>query len=382
MATEQINKQEENEIDLIEVIRKLWAKRKFILRVTIIFFCLGVLVALFSSKEYTATCTMVPQTGEKNAVGGNLGGLAAMAGINLGNMGNGDVLSPKIYPKILSSVPFQKELMQTQVKFDEYDHSVRLIDYYTGDEFKKFSLVGTIMEYTIGLPGVILKAIRGKEKEIVLPESSNSMIQTLSKEEHDCIQILKDKVTLNVNDKEGYVTLSANMSEPIAAAQLASKVQTMLQKYITEFKIEKAQANLDFIDERYADAKKQFELKQGELAEFRDANRNFASAVAKTTEERLSNEYTVALGVYSELAKQREQANIQVKENTPVFTIVEPVTVPTERSKPKRGLICVAFVFLGGFLGIGLVLVLPFLAQVSGWKRLEGWLPEGKEEKR
>ena len=182
MATEQINKQEENEIDLIEVIRKLWAKRKFILRVTIIFFCLGVLVALFSSKEYTATCTMVPQTGEKNAVGGNLGGLAAMAGINLGNMGNGDVLSPKIYPKILSSVPFQKELMQTQVKFDEYDHSVRLIDYYTGDEFKKFSLVGTIMEYTIGLPGVILKAIRGKEKEIVLPESSNSMIQTLSKE--------------------------------------------------------------------------------------------------------------------------------------------------------------------------------------------------------
>ena len=187
---------------------------------------------------------------------------------------------------------------------------------------------------------------------------------------------------MNVNDKEGYVTLSANMSEPIAAAQLASKVQTMLQKYITEFKIEKAQANLDFIDERYADAKKQFELKQGELAEFRDANRNFASAVAKTTEERLSNEYTVALGVYSELAKQREQANIQVKENTPVFTIVEPVTVPTERSKPKRGLICVAFVFLGGFLGIGLVLVLPFLAQVSGWKRLEGWLPEGKEEKR
>lgn len=33
-----------------------------------------------------------------------------MAGINLGSSGSGDVLSPKIYPKILSSVPFQKEL--------------------------------------------------------------------------------------------------------------------------------------------------------------------------------------------------------------------------------------------------------------------------------
>ena len=111
------------------------------------------------------------------------------------------------------------------------------------------------------------------------------------------------------------------------------------------------------------------------MAQFRDANRNFASAVARTTEERLSNEYSVVLGVYSELAKQREQANIQVKEDTPIFAVVEPVTVPTERSKPKRALICVAFTFLGGFCGIGLVLVLPFLAHVSGSKRLAKRLP-------
>lgn len=377
--SDQINNQEENEIDLIEVIRKLWAKRKFIIKVTVVCACLGILVALFSAKEFTASCTMVPQTGEKNASGG-LGGLAAMAGINLGSMGSGDVLSPKIYPKILSSVPFQKELMQTEIKFDEYEQPVRLMDYYTADEYQKFSLVGTIFKYTFGLPGLIMGAIRGEQPEIVLPASSEAAIQTLSKDENDCIKILEGKVSINVNDKEGYVTLSANMPEPVAAAQLASKVQTMLQKYITEFKIEKAQANLDFIEERYADAKGQFEKRQDSLAKFRDANRNFASAVAKTTEERLSNEYTVALGVYSELAKQREQANIQVKENTPVFTIVEPVTVPSERSKPKRGLICVAFTFLGAFLGIGLVLVLPFLAQVSGHRRLKSWLPEDKDK--
>ena len=196
------------------------------------------------------------------------------------------------------------------------------------------------------------------------------------------MDILKNKVLLNLNEKDGVVTLSAIMPEPVAAAQLASKVQTMLQRYITEFKIEKAQAKLKFIEERYADAKEQFKKKQEELAQFRDANRNFASEIAKTTEERLSNEYTVALGVYSELAKQREQANIQVKEDTPIFTIVEPVTVPTERSKPKRTLIFIAFTFLGGLVGVGLVLVLPFLAQVSGSKRLQKWLPEKKEERK
>lgn len=379
MTVEQINKQEETEIDLIEVIRKLWAKRKFILKVTVVFMALGVLIALFSPKEYTAGCTMVPQIGEKTT-GGNLSGLAAMAGINLGSNSGGDVLMPNVYPKILSSVPFQKELMQTEIKFEDYEQPVRLLDYYTGEEYRKFSLLGTIKKYTIGLPGLILGALSKEEATPGLPDSASSGIQSLSKEEDDCMKILANLVTLTVNDKEGYITLSASMPEPVAAAQLVYKVQVLLQKYVTEFKIEKARANLEFIEERYADAKSEFERKQEELAEFRDANRNFASAVAKTTEERLSNEYAVVLGVYSELAKQREQANIQVKEDTPIFAVVEPVTVPTERSKPKRALICVAFTFLGGFCGVGLVLVLPFLAQVSGARRLRKWLPEATEK--
>lgn len=376
MSADQIKEQGENEIDLIEVARKLWAKRKFILKVTLVFACLGILVALFSAKEYTASCIIVPQSGEKNSPAG-LGGLAAIAGINLGSMNNEDVLSPKIYPKVLASVPFQKELMRKQIKFEEYDHPVCVIDYYTGEEYRKFSLMGTILKYTVGLPGVIMGAIRNKQPENVTV--ADSSIQTLSRQESKCMHILKNKVILNVDDKDGIVTLSAVMSEPLAAAQLASMVQIMLQRYITEFKIEKAQAKLKFTDERYAEAKRQFEMKQEELAQFRDANRNFASAIAKTTEERLSNEYTVALGVYSELAKQREQANIQVKEDTPIFTIVEPVTVPSEHSKPQRGLILIAFIFLGGFLGIGLVLVLPYIAQISGARRLQSWLPENKE---
>lgn len=366
----------EKEIDLIEVIRKLWCKRKFILKVTLIFACFGVLVALFSAKEYTASCTMVPQTGEKN-VGGNLGGLAAMAGISLGNNGSGEILSPKIYPRILASVPFQKELLQTKIKFEEYEQPVTLLEYYTDDKYQKFSLMGTVIKYTVGLPGMIIGAIKGEQPIVAITDSS-SHIQTLSKNEDIAIKALKASISLTVNDKDGYISLAVNMAEPLAAAQLASAAQNLLQKYITEFKIQKVQSNLDFVEGRYADAKRDFEAKQNELATFRDANRSFASAVAQTTQERLKNEYDLLFSVYTELAKQREQANIQVKETTPVFTIVEPVTVPIERSKPKRGMICIAFTFLGGFIGIGLVLSLPFLAQVSDHKRLAKWLPENR----
>lgn len=370
---------EEKEMSVSEVMKRLWDKRKFILKVTLIFISLGILIALFSAKEYTANCTVVPQTGEKTT-GGSISGLAAMAGISLGNTGGGDVLSPKIYPRVLTSIPFQKELMQMPVKLESYDAPVRLVDYFTEKKYQKFSLSHFLYKYTVGLPGVIMQTMRGEQPEMIVMDSLPATIQTLSKEESQCMKILQSRVSIALNEKDGYVILSASMPEPMAAAQLASGVQCMLQKYITEFKIEKAQANLDFIEGRYAEAKQQFERLQEELAVFRDANRNFASAMAKTFEERLSNEYNLAFGVYSELAKQREQASIQVKENTPIFTVVEPVTVPTERSKPKRGLICIAFTFLGIFVGIALVLLLPFIAKVTGVKCLKKWLPEKNEK--
>ena len=42
---------QEEEIDLVEVVRKLWKNRKLILKITVVFMVLGVLVALFSPKN-------------------------------------------------------------------------------------------------------------------------------------------------------------------------------------------------------------------------------------------------------------------------------------------------------------------------------------------
>ena len=357
--TEQRSLQQDTdqEIDLVEIIRKLWKNRKFILRVTLGFMVLGVLVALLSSEEYTAGSTMVPQTSEKS-MGGGLSGLAAMAGINLGDVGGGEALSPKMYSKILESIPFQKELMQTPIKFEEYEQPVTLFDYFTNEDYKKFTLGGAIKKYTIGLPGVIIKAIRGEKKDEIYKPEAIGALQTLTIKEKKCVESLKRLVTLNLNEKDGYVELTAVMPEPLAAAQLAERVQTLLQRYITEFKIEKVQSN------------------QQERAIFKDANKNIYSARAQAQEEQLDTRYNLALNVYSELAKQLEQAKIQVKETTPILTIIDPVTIPLERSKPKRVLILVLFTFLGGFAGIGLVLILPSLANILDNEKLRKLVTE------
>ncbi|WP_258861653.1 GNVR domain-containing protein [Marinilabilia salmonicolor] len=63
----------------------------------------------------------------------------------------------------------------------------------------------------------------------------------------------------------------------------------------------------------------------------------------------------MASQVYQSLAEQKEQAEIAVKKDTPAFSIIEPVKVPIEKSAPKRSMILVVSLFLGGFIGIGFI---------------------------
>lgn len=107
------------------------------------------------------------------------------------------------------------------------------------------------------------------------------MIESLSEKENICVKAIKAAISFNLNEKEGYFILAANMPEPLAAAQLVAATQKLLQKYVTAFKIEKVENNLEFVEGRYQDAKKEFEAKQQELAAFRDANRNFALEKAR-----------------------------------------------------------------------------------------------------
>jgi len=352
--------QAEDEIDIVEIIQKLWRNRRFILKVTAAFAVLGFIVAISTPNVYTASCTMVPQTGQKSA-GGNLGGLAAMAGINLGSMNSSEVLSPSVYPKIMANVKFQKELIYSKFHFKGAKEPVSLFEYYTDKKYQKFSLIGAIKKYSIGLPGVIIGGIKGEQKDII--QSDSSSLQSLTSKEKDVVKIVNTNLSLSVNNKDGYVSISANMPEPLLAAELAQKGQELLQKYITEFKIEKVASNLKFVEKSYEESKRNFEYKQAELARFRDSNKSFTSAVAKTQEEKLTSEYNLLLNIYSELAKQKEQAKIAVTETTPILTIIEPVIVPIEKSKPSRAMMLLIYTFLGLIIGVAVVLAVTYLEE-------------------
>ena len=352
----------DDEIDLIALAKTFWSGRRTVLISILICGILGFFIAISSSKEFVATTIMVPSGSDGGSKLGGLGGLAAMAGINIGSA-TGSELSPTVYPQIISSLPYQLELMKTPLNFKELSKPVTFFDYYT--EMQKPNL---FLKYTVGLPGVILKAIKGEELEKAVTGDEKSPFELTSKQ-RDVRQILSGLISLNVNPKEGLLTLSAKMPEARAAAQLGQRAQELLQQYITEFKIKKAKANLDFIQQRFDETAQKFETAQQRLASFSDRNKNVSLATAKTEEERLRSQYNLIYGIYSELAKQLEQAKIQVKQDTPVFTIIEPISVPTIKSKPNRPMILFIWLFLGGVLGTGIVFGKGYLSTIKKqWK--------------
>ena len=371
---------EEQEIDLVELIQKMWINRGLIIKVAGVFVVLGVLVALFSAKVYTASCDIVPDTSKSGS--SKMSSLAALAGVNLGGGEDVTALSPLVYENIMNGTSFRKELMQTKIDFEDIDKPVSFFDYYTSEEYNKPSVLSYIKKYTIGLPFVILNAIRGEQSEpdySAVGNSDGPTLETLSKDEFNAMNILGQSISLTLDQKKGYVTITSNMPEAVAAAQLVQATVVLLQKYITEFKIAKVQSNLDFIQSRYDEAKKNFEDIQVRRAAFRDANTNTNKYSARVEAEKLDAEYTLAMNLYSELAAQLEQAKIEVKKDTPMLTVVRPVTVPYKKSKPSRAKILLAFTFLGVVAGAGLVLGLPMLANITGndrFKRFVNELPE------
>ena len=154
---------EEDEIDLVALIKKLWLNRGLIIICTCVFMVLGLVVALVTPKVFTASCDVVPQTSSGTSTKSQMSMLAKMAGINISQELDTKTLSPYVYENIMKSTKFRKELMQTKIKFAEVEQPVSFFEYYTSEEYNKPSVIDYIKKYAIGLPGVILGAIRGEQ---------------------------------------------------------------------------------------------------------------------------------------------------------------------------------------------------------------------------
>jgi LPS O-antigen subunit length determinant protein (WzzB/FepE family) len=349
------NKDQEDAIDIIALLKNLWVARKTILKITLAFTFLGVFVAIFSKNEFTAATTFVPLAQGSSVEGGSLGSLASLAGINIGGAVNGEEISPELYPQIVSSIPFQLELLNTPLTIEGQAMPVSYRDYY--ENIYSLGLLSTIKKYTLGLPGVLIALVRSAPERLETSAGAKeSQLIAISKKEYELIELLERQISLAVNAKEGFISISVTLPEAIASAQLTLKAQQLLQEYALQFKTQKSIDQLQYIEERYAEKEKAFNEIKISLARFQDQNIGINTALGRTKLLQLQGEYDLAFTVYSELSKQLETQLLQVKKDTPLFTVLKPVTIPNEKSAPKKALILVVYLFLGFVFSVGFVL--------------------------
>lgn len=331
---------DEQEIDLLELARKLWSERRWVLKVALMGALVGLIVAFSIPKEYTTTIKLAPEfTDNKQATGG-LGALASMAGLTSG--GNGvEAVQPQLYPDIVSSVPFTIGLFDVPVtdKKGELRTTVR--------EYLEDETSSPWWSWILGLPAKAIggvKSIFSDEEEGEAADSVNTF--RLSMKENAIVEALNNRVSADVDTKTSIITLTATMQDPMVSALLADTVAERLKTYVTVYRTNKAREDLEYAKMLNDEAKKEYYKAQQRYADYMDKNQGVVLRSVRTEQERLQNEASLAFNLYNTTAQRLQAAKAKVQEITPVYTVVQPATMPLRPSKPSKFLILAGFVFL------------------------------------
>ena len=330
------NNYEEREIDLLGIFRTLWKRKKTILILTGIFTVLGLIAALATEHRYVTKIAFVPQY--NTSVSGRLSSLASLAGISLDDGASDGPISPVVYPKVINNLDLLKELAYTPIHFKGYDEPIRLIDWYNDEQYQKKNFFKNLVRYTIGLPGVIKDAVESKKEDDIFTVADTSGIQApvLTPEENTAIKAIHNNLDLDVLKTEKHVVLSATMNESTASAELAIAAYDLFKKYISAFKIKKAQDNLDYLERQYALSKADYEKKQAALAWLQDRHQGKRTAAAEVELQRLKTETELSRMLYMELAKNCLTARVKVTEDNVAFTELTPAYVPRKSANSRK----------------------------------------------
>ena len=321
-----------DEIDLIEIAKTIWNGKKLIAILSSFFVLIGVLIALLSPVVFTSSTTFIPSSQEGSSVS-NLSGVASLVGINLGAMSSGNEIPSAMYPQISESVEFKRLMLdefideKKQITMKNY-----LSDYYNIDDNSKFN---------------------------------NSNESFVSEFENELFNLLENKIfAISVNQKDRFVTISANMPESEYAAYAAINARNILQKIIINNKIKGAKQNLEFSEEQLKSKRIEFDEIQNKLGYFNDSNLNIVTSSIINERNKLEAEFQIINAVIVELSKQVEQNKLQVSKDTPVFSIIKEATMPVLKSSPKRTQMVLIFGVLGFILSIVYVLLKGFLSSI------------------
>lgn len=323
---------EDDAIDLRELFYTIRDNRSLIYRVTGAFLILGLLIAFLNPVEFESEALLMPEMKESESGAGSLlenyGGLLGLSGLGSADLSDSGTLSPEVYPKVVQSLTFQSELLDDSLYFSDIDTTLSLYTYFR--DWYSPSFFELLEEYTVKLP-----------KKFSTPEPLSDRLAELfdreelervSEEELEIIKDLRERIFIELDTETGVMIATATLPDAAAAAQLNKSSINLLTDYLKNYRTQKAKEDLEFAEEQYEAGKQRFKEAQAELADFLDQNVNLSTAKARAQEQLLQAEFDLAYEIYNSVAQKRIEARMKVQEKTPVFKVLQSVSVPLESS--------------------------------------------------
>ena len=332
---------EEIEIDLMDILRRIVGIRKAIYKAAGIGLLIGIVVAISIPKQYTVTVTLSPEMGSAKE-----GGLSGLAASFLGNgvtMGDAtDALNASLSADIVSSTPFLMEL--SAMKIPVTRNEVMTLDTYLDEESSPW------WSYVIGLSSMAIGGVKSlfisEEDEFMSSDKASHGTIELSKKESVKIETLKRKIAASVDKKTAMTTVAVTFQNPKVAAIVADSVVGKLQEYIINYRTSKAKEDCVYLERLFKERQQEYYVAQKKYADYLDSHDNIILQSARAEQERLQNDMSLAYQVYSQVASQLQVARAKVQEEKPVFAVVEPAVVPLDPSGTSKKIYVLAFIFL------------------------------------
>jgi len=296
--------QYDDEIDLRELFDVLWAGSRKIIAITVVFAFVSVIYALSLPNQYNATSLLAPAQSDNSDLSGalgQLGGLASLAGVDIGG---GKSTEAQMAQEIMKSWSFIEGF---------------IVDNDLADE---------------------LCAVQGWSKESNELLINDGAYDTENKQwlsENECgvtgppsswilFQAFAERLVVSENKKSGLVSVSIEYYSPQIAKQWLDMYVAAINAHMQQRQVEKVTNNINFLQDQ---------IRKTSIAEMREVF------------------YKIIEG---------QTKNKMVAEASPeyAFVAVSPSMVPEEKSQPERAFICIIGTLLGGILSVLLVLVMHY----------------------
>lgn len=336
--------EQEDEIDIMEYVAKLWKHRAMIIKWCCVGVVIGLVVGFSLPKTYKAGATLAPETEQK--VGSGVSSIASMMGVSVNN--SIDAISFEMYPDVVHSTPFIVGLFDVPVTFERKDSIITttLIDYML--EYQKSPWWTPIIDAPFKALGWCLSLILPEEEE---EEGQGEAVRNpinLNKKERLVVKYFSENIMVTVDKKSGKTQIGLEMQDPMVVYTVVQAVMDHLKDYMSDYRTSKVRQDVVNLTTIYNQRKADYYKAQQTYAQYMDANKNVILQSAQAERERLQQEMNLAYQVYSQVASQLEAARIKEQEAKPVFAVLEPAVIPNRKAGPSKAKLLVIFTFLAG----------------------------------